>query len=298
MNIVPENIDYSLHTHSVGFDGHDSVDDMVKAARAKGIKTLGFSNHFIVHPYMKKSPMYNYAKNLGYENIYSDNVDKTIEMFLKHYQEVRNVRQKNPDMDILCGMEMDLFPYSRWSDMAAYAVRILKPDYIIGAVHFLDRGPQGVLNVHDIEFAPGAESRQLLREYYQNVELLTGYNWYSLPFDLNFYAHFNLPRKVGLYFPEMERYIIKSLALNGVPMELNTALMTSAKYGLGNSDAKTVLQDIAKNGANVVVSDDAHSAKNIGAGRTAVLNAADGAGITNICTKSADLSRFIHLKSH
>ena len=297
MNIVSENIDYSLHTHSVGFDGRDSVDNMVKVARANGIKTLGFSNHFIVHPYIKKSPMYNYAKNLGYENIYSDNVDKTIEMFLKHYQEVRDARQKNPDMDILCGMEMDLFKNWWCIDAANYAVRVLEPDYVIGAHHFLEWYDGRLMNIHDIMYGDTEETGHMLRKYYQFfdddfVDLIKR----NLKFDVNFFAHIDLPRKVGAYNPVMEKYAVEKLAKIGIPLELNSSLIQSEDYG-AKSKEKPVFEAMAKTNVPVLFSDDAHGIAGIKKGAEAVFDMAQKSNIKNICTKSADLPRFIHLKS-
>ena len=46
---------YTLHTHTVGFDGQDSVRAMVECARDKGFNTIGISNHFIVNPLIKKT---------------------------------------------------------------------------------------------------------------------------------------------------------------------------------------------------------------------------------------------------
>ena len=133
-------IDYTLHTHTRGFDGRNTPEEMVCVARARGFRTIGFSNHFIVHPEIKKSKMYDYAARGGYVNIYNDDVDIAMAKFSAHYDEVRGLREKYPDMNILCGMEMDWFQYPEWRDMVNYAVTRLNPDYVIGAMHFLDRG--------------------------------------------------------------------------------------------------------------------------------------------------------------
>ena len=289
--------DYSLHMHTVGFDGRDTVENMIVMARAIGIKTVGFSNHFIVHPYIKKSPMYVYAERLNYAQIYSDNINATIQKFSEHYAEVRAKRAKYPDMNILCGMEMDLFSYPEWPEMAEYAVRVLKPDYIIGAVHFLDRGKRGVLNVHDIDYWSVESSDKLLVEYYKNVENLAVSYWHSLPFKINFLAHFNLPRKVGLVDTLAEQKLINSLAKNNVAIELNSSLMTNKKYNLDGAESADILQTIAKSNIPVVVSDDAHKIQGIGAGTNTVLTYAKNMGIKNICLSAADLTKFIGVKS-
>ena len=42
--------DFTLHTHTIGFDGKSLIAEMAKRASELGFKTIGFSNHFILHP--------------------------------------------------------------------------------------------------------------------------------------------------------------------------------------------------------------------------------------------------------
>ena len=100
---------FTLHTHTIGFDGKSTVAQMITAARAAGFDTLGVSNHFIVHPEIKKSRMYPYAVRGGYSAIYSDSFDSVIEKFRIHYNELRQL-QSESQANILCGMEVDFFP--------------------------------------------------------------------------------------------------------------------------------------------------------------------------------------------
>ena len=286
--------DYSLHTHTLGFDGRDTEEQMIIAARAQGMKTLGFSNHFIVHPYIKKSRMYQYAVRGGYSNIYNDDVEHLINLFSTHYDNVRKLRKKYPDMHILCGMEMDWFQYDGWCDIANYAVCRLNPDYVIGAKHFIDRGPDGVLNVHDIRNANPRESGQLLREYYQNLIQMAAFDWRDMNFKFNWVAHFDLPKKVGLSNREMEVRALNSLGEYKTPIELNSALITNHNY-LILSD---IFEIIAQQSLPVVLSDDAHNAMRIGMGFDDVLNIASRFGIKNICTKSDLLNKFVGVRAH
>ena len=69
---------FSLHTHSLGFDGRNTEQEMLAQAEPLGWTHLGFSNHFIVHPEIKKAPMYAYALKGGYHNIYSSSFDEVI----------------------------------------------------------------------------------------------------------------------------------------------------------------------------------------------------------------------------
>ena len=255
---------YTLHTHTLGFDGRNTVAEMIEVARKSGFKTIGFSNHFIVHPAIKKSKMYEYSVRGGYSNIYSASADEAIAKFSAHYGEVRDLREKYPDMNILCGMEMDWFQYPEWIDAVNYAVTRLNPDYVIGAMHFIDRGVDGILNVHDIKNADARESGRLLREYYQNLMKLAEFDWRPMVFRFNWMAHFDLPRKMGLRYDDMEAAALKTLALNGMPVEINTALMSNRRYGPIGARARKIRQ-ITAAGMPVLVVDDAHDISRIGA---------------------------------
>ena len=282
-------IDYTLHTHTVGFDGRNSAEDMVRVACARGFKTIGFSNHFIVHPDISKSPMYKYALRGGYANIYSNDAEYSIHRFAEHFAAVRALRRKYPDMNILCGMEMDWFQYPEWGQTMGNAVARLRPDYIIGAMHFIDRGMDGVLNVHDIKNAPAVESRRLLREYYQNLMRLAEFDWRGCGFRFNWVAHFNLPRKVGLHFPEMEAGALGAIARNGVPIELNTALIKNKNYVAPGKYDET-LKQITEYKIPTLLSDDAHDVTRIGADFDTVASAASATGM-KLCTATDMLAK-------
>ncbi len=290
--LIDKKIDYSLHTHTIGFDGRNSVADMVATANVRGIKTFGISNHFIVHPYIKKSKMYEYAVRGGYSGIYSDNIETSIEKFARHYDEVRALRSQYPDMNILCGMEMDWVKYGGWRDVVNYAVRRLCPDYVIGAMHFIDRGENGILNVHDIKTAPAPESRRLLREYYQNLMQLAEFDWRNMGFQFNWIAHFDLPQKVGVSDTNMETAALHALKMNSVPVELNTALINNKHYTL----KPEILAELS--GATAILSDDAHDIARIGANFDSVLDTMRGAGVKNICLSADNLSKFVNIRSH
>ena len=282
-------IDYTLHTHTIGFDGRNTAQEMVEMAVSRGFKTIGFSNHFIVHPEIRKSKMYEFAVKGGYRDIYSDNIESTIELFNAHYTQVRALREKYPNINILCGMEMDYFLYMGWAENMRYAIRQLRPDYVIGAMHFIDLGNE-ILNVHDIKNAGGHKTGQLLREYYQNLMRLAEFDWRKVGFKFNWIAHYDLPQKVGLSCPDMEKAAIMALRMNSMPIELNTSLIKKTRYQL-NPMAMAEIQDMP-----VIISDDAHSIERIGADFDAVYEIAKNAGAQNICVTAANLSRFVGVR--
>ena len=282
-------IDYTLHTHTVGFDGRNTPQEMVETAISRGFNTIGFSNHFIVHPNIKKSKMYKYAVLGGYRDIYSDNIEQTIDLFKPHYENVRALRAEYPNINILCGMEMDYFSYPNWAENMRYAVRELRPDYVIGAMHFIELDGE-ILNIHDIRDAGTPKSGRLLREYYQNLMRLAEFDWRNTGFRFNWIAHFDLPQKIGLSYPDMEVAAIQALRRNSVPIELNTAQIKNPRYRL-NPAAMGEIKNLP-----VVISDDAHGIGRIGADFDEVYETAKNAGAQNICTSAANLERFVNVR--
>jgi len=292
-----QTIDYSLHTHTTGFDGRDTIENMVLAAKLRDIKTFGISNHFILHRNIKKSPMYKFAVMGNYDKIYNDNRDELIEKFKRVSDEIKEMRKKYPDMTILFGMEMDLFKNEQWTNDVNYAVRVLQPDYVIGARHFIEAPDGTLLNVHDIRGADSKTSGHLLRSYYQfyDDEFADIINR-ELKFDIAFMAHVDLPRKLGLYNPVMEWYAVEKLSQIGVPAELNTSLIKNKNYLVGDMEP-TVFKAMAETKIPVVLSDDAHGIAGVKKCFGDVFDMAQKFGITNICTKASDLPRFIGVKS-
>ena len=297
MGTENHNIDYTLHTHTRGFDGRNTVEEMICTARARGFNTIGFSNHFIVHPYIKKSKMYEYAARGGYAAIYNDDINVAMAKFAAHYSEVRGLREKYPDMNILCGMEMDWFQYDGWRDMANCAVARLNPDYVIGAMHFIDRGADGILNVHDMKNADLRESGRLLREYYQNLMRLAEFDWRPMGFRFNWVAHFDLPRKVGLYYEDMENAALKTLALNNMPIELNTALMGRENYISQDKGRTDKIDQIAKTGIVTLASDDAHDVTRLGCDFDVVKQLVKSENIVNFCNNFNMLKQKVGVRS-
>ena len=49
--------DFTLHTHTIGFDGRNTPAEMAARVRELGMTALGVSNHFIVHPDITKTKL-------------------------------------------------------------------------------------------------------------------------------------------------------------------------------------------------------------------------------------------------
>ncbi len=249
---------YTLHTHTVGFDGRNAVMEMVNRARELGLKTIGISNHFIVHPHIKKSRAYNYAMRGGYSNMYSTSFQEVIQRFFNNYSVIECARSAKPDINVLFGMEVDFFDDSRWQNNFQKTMKILRPDYIIGAKHFVEHGGK-ILNVHDLKAADAETQEILLKKYWQGVARAAE----SGLFD--WMAHLDLPKKVGLgreeKWAEYESRAVENVAASKTAVEINTSFYRPDYYEPYPSNR--ILKMVAKNNVPVLISDDAHRVADI-----------------------------------
>ena len=250
---------YTLHTHTVGFDGRDSVQSMVNRARDLGFKTIGISNHFIVNPVIKNTKMYPYSVRGGYSNIYSSSFEEALLRFMPHYHEVRSIQELNPDMKILCGMEVDFFQDLKWLHGFENAIKLLKPDYTIGSAHFIEYGGT-LLNSHDWKNADEKTREQLLKRYWTNVALAADSGLFT------WLAHLDLPKKTGLGREEKwvgyENIAVESAAKTNTAIEINTSFYRDYCYEPYPSNR--ILQMMKEHNVATIISDDAHETKNIG----------------------------------
>jgi len=250
---------YTLHTHTVGFDGLDSIQAMINQARNMGFDTIGISNHFIVHPTIKNTKMYPYAVRGGYSNIYSASFKEVLSRFVPHYQELNTLAELNPDMKILRGMEVDFFDDKKWRDGFENAIQMLKPDYIIGSAHFVTYNGT-LLNSHDWKNADEKTRDLLLAEYWNNVTKTAESGLFT------WLAHIDLPKKVGLgraeKWTEFESRAIDAASASKTAVEINTSFYREYCYEPYISNR--ILKMVAQNNVPVLISDDAHEAKNIG----------------------------------
>lgn len=265
--------DFTLHTHTVGFDGHNTVAEMIDRAAALGMHAIGISNHFIVHPRVKESKMYAAAcsKGRAWSDIYSASFDEVMARFIPHYAELERLAA-TAGIRVLRGMEVDWFDDDAWRDGFAEALRILRPDYLIGAKHFVEM--DGALyNPHDWEHADVATQEKLLATYWDNVARAARSGLF------HWMAHLDLPRKVGLGEDERwemhENTALDAIAAANVGIEINTGGV--GRFGAPYPSAR-ILAGAAARGIPVIISDDAHAAAQIGRDFDVAVDAAREAG--------------------
>lgn len=271
--------DFTLHMHTVGFDGRDTARTMLEYARMLGFKTVGFSNHFIVHPDIRRSKMYGIALAKGYGNIYSRSFDEAVEKFKPHYEELSRLQQDNPDIRILRGMEVDFFNTPQWHDGFAQSCEILRPDYTIGASHFVEYG-DFICNVHDMADADKSTCDKMLSIYWGNMLKLVESNLF------NWIAHLDLPRKRNLgthkKWHAIQEDVVAAAANNKLPVEINTSgyhIDHKQPYPCNDIQKMLALYHVP-----VLFSDDAHNFAQIGGLFDVAKNSTELNGIKNFAS--------------
>ena len=248
--------DFTLHTHTIDFDGKNTTEQMVDAAKKCGIKTIGISNHFIVHPDIKKTKFYPFSVAGGYSRMYNTNFKTAISNFHEHYKNVEHIAA-NSDINILRGMEMDLFDIRRWYNGYAHTIKILNPDYIIGAAHFIEYGGK-LCNIHDMKNASPDDQDKMLQAYWEKVQ------WIAKSGLCSFLAHIDLParQKLGLdeKWVDLEQKTTDVIAESGIPVEINTALY---KYADRPHPSPRIMQMCADKKIPMFLSDDSHHIEHV-----------------------------------
>ncbi|MBQ8293902.1 MAG: PHP domain-containing protein [Alphaproteobacteria bacterium] len=265
---------FTLHTHTIGFDGKNTIAEMVARAAQLGMNAIGISNHFIVHPEITNAKFYPFSVARGYKNIYSSSFDEAIKLFMSHYQELERIAA-SANIRILRGMEVDFFPSVTWRRGFEQALKILQPDYLIGSCHFIEY--DGVLcNVHDMAKADIDTQNQMLHQYWQNVATAAGAGLFD------WMAHLDLPKKVGLGSePQWDgcwASAVSAISANKTAIEINTGLATDFY------PSAQILKMIANANIPVFISDDAHSVDQVARHFENAMDFAHNCGVNNFMT--------------
>lgn len=190
-------IKYDLHTHTTYSDGKNTVEEMIFAAKEKGIEILGISDH-------EYAPM---------QTSFCISKDKT-----KEYIEEINKLKANSPVKLYLGTERDYF-----SPETEY-----KYDYIIGSVHSIFKNGEYI----DVDHSEKAMVENVERLYNGDyLEYIKDY--YSLVKDIvkktkcNIVGHFDLVCK----FNENNKFFDEnSEAYKAIALEAAECIAKSAEY--------------------------------------------------------------------
>jgi DNA polymerase (family 10) len=103
-----------LHSHTTESDGRDTIEAMVEAARARGLRYLAITEHSRAIP--------SRLRGTGMDEV----------RCLEHIARVRALQEKTPGIRLLAGVEVDILPDGRL-DMADDVLARL--DVVVGSLH-------------------------------------------------------------------------------------------------------------------------------------------------------------------
>lgn len=259
---VRQPIKSDLHTHTAFCDGSDSPEEMVLAALALGMETIGCSGHSFVpvaRACMSRDGTMQYCRELErLKGLYGDRIH------------------------ILTGMELDL-----------YGERGQEPlDYLIGSVHYLCLNGEFCaidntenLLVEAVRRHCRGDIYRLIREYYRSVATLVDVTGCDIIGHFDVISKFNADGKL---FDEGDpRYLhaaleaLDALLERDVIFEINTGAMARG-YRKAPYPAPILLRRIAEKGGRVTFSSDAHCKAHLLYAFPTALSVAKNSGIRSI----------------
>lgn len=256
----------NYHTHTNFCDGRDTPEEMVEQAITLGFTRLGFSGH----------------------------MDPDISMDFDAYTaEIRRLQKVYEDqIEILCGVELDILYDPAWGDRA---------DYVIGSTHFLDVPSDRPLSVDHSE----AVLEELCREYFGGDYYKLARDYYELEAQVydrlscTFVGHFDLVTRFNdtIHFLDEEdpRYRMPALSAmeylvsEGVPFEINCgAVNRNRKKELYPN--RFLLKKLKEFGGEIFINSDAHQKELLNGGFDAAVQTAMECGFrhVNILARNPD----------
>ncbi|MBO7147631.1 MAG: histidinol-phosphatase [Lentisphaeria bacterium] len=230
-------IDYSLHTHTTWSDGLSSLEELCRQGKKMGLKVLGVSDHYYIHPNMPKRTRY------------------TAEEYVADALKMRE-RYEDENFSLKIGLEMDFFFENTeevLKDLEQYPF-----DYIIGSVHYVGTFPID----HDPSYwvdLTEERKEEICAEYWRKMEAAAACEKFT------FLGHLDLPKKFGLidnsrYFSHALR-VLDILAQRQGALELNTAGWF--KPCAESYPSCSILEEAYKRHIPVVISADAHQPEHL-----------------------------------
>lgn len=237
---------FSLHTHTVGYDGKNTVAAMIEQSKILGWDTLGISNHMEFH---ENLPLFHPMFFADYK--------VASELYKKTIAEVRN-RSLKAGINVLVGFEVDFFPSRKWRDSFEKLLAELDYDYLIGSTHCIyNKDESTIYHLYDYT-RPKVPDKEFIDSYWNNIKeaIKSGY------FDI--IAHLDLLKIFELDYPEYrddKSEVIELLAKHNVATELNTGGM--AKYGV-YYPSEDMLRELNEKNVALMISDDSHAVSTLG----------------------------------
>ncbi len=225
----------SYHNHTLWSDGKGTIPQMLSAAHEQGLKEIGFSDHYVLHP---KGETRRWA-------MAPDELDAYVAEVQLHAE--------NSRVQVKLGLEVDWFPES--ADAIREALSAHDFDYVIGSVHEVDGF---MVDAHESDWRELTEDERHEGHcrYWDRLRSMAE----SKLFDIA--GHIDLPKKFAC-LPEAVPVKEITAALDAIAaadlcIELNTSGWAKACAEAYPSLA--LLKECRKRSIPCVLTADAHSA--------------------------------------
>lgn len=239
----------NYHTHPAYCDGEGTVEEIVRAALAAGLREIGLSSH---------AP-------LPFETDWTMPPAR----LPAYVAEVEAARERfGGRITVLLGVELDWIPDRRVIEAQRALLGPIAFQFTIGSVHFLgDDRPPRTLDGSEEEFrdllqrAYGGDIRVMVGDYYARVRQMVRRAPISIVGHLDLIKRWNARQKYFRgdepWYREAVEETLAVIAAAGLPVELNTA---GWHKGLGEPyPAPRILAHCRDRGIPIVVNSDAHT---------------------------------------
>ena len=256
-----------IHSHSTwSADAESSLQDMVEAARKKGLGFFGISEHFD-YDYIPAGLTY------GGKSVYTDEVG--------YFSQARAVQQRVNDgkFTFLCGCELGYTDDPSVAGRYAALIQKFSPDFVVNSVHTCDG--------EDCWYERYFENKD--KEYAYSRYLARVLQSLSAPYSYDIVAHIGYVSRNAPYADPKLRYadfseeydaILSGIISRGKILEVNSSARGAGSNFLPDIDVLSRYYSLG--GRKVSFASDAHNVGRIASGREEVVRALAAIGFTYI----------------
>ena len=260
---MPDFQRFTYHCHTNFSDGINTIEEMLIQAKSLGFKEIGISDHLIVHKNMRQSKSNIFWSKVPHGYIFYDSFADILNKYQRHCENLRCCA-KHLGIKLHVGFEVDFFTYDGWLEELKDFVSKLDYDYLISGNHLLfDEKCEDVIDMGN--FKDVVTDQSLAQEYFvrhfQTIEESVKSGVFK------FIAHIDYARKLCELtcpqnaFIKEKKQIIKTLK----DCKIGTEVSTKGLRRIGDFyPCDWLIEEIAKQGVSVVISDDAHNVDELG----------------------------------
>lgn len=245
-------IQSNYHIHSTYCDGHNSLDEMAEAAYNAGLKSIGFTSHFVLD--------------------YPDTCDIAPANIRPYFNDIDRLKKEyEGKLDIYRSFEIDY--YMNKDDISELAKKIRPElDYMIGSIHTIDYLPDGEMAIIDSteeSFRRGVNElyvspEAFVQDYYQKIGNMAEKIKPDIigHIDLIKKNNFGIFDEEALYYKKAVKDCLDRIMQTDSILEVNTGGIY--RYGERcRYPSDFILKEIKKRDIPIMVNGDSHFADGI-----------------------------------